>query len=661
MSGNPADRYRIVGRIAAGGMAEIYLARTATNTGAEREVVLKRLLPELQSDHEFVQMFHDEARIACQLNHPNIVQIYELGELDGSLFIAMELLRGVNLRDILARLHTTHQQLPIPLAVRICCEALEGLQYAHSFADQRGRRLNVVHRDVSPQNMIVTYEGTVKMVDFGVAKAEGKLHQTRAGLVKGKFAYMSPEQITGGQVDGRSDIFAIAEVFYELLVRRHPFYAATDMDVLRAILDQEPPHPSQLDAKFPVALGDIFMKAMRKKPQDRYPDCAAMHDALENFLRDQRTPATSIALGRFLRETFSDRMEMEQKARERGDDDLLIEAMTAGRAEYIKSMGKGAIPRVQTGDVPDLRPSSLVGSDANEPTRALNGRGPRDRVIEVSGNHSDDPAERGDDRGYLATDTTGGRLRAEVRNLFDTPEGEPLDPVAQPLRRSPTNEEDATEMPTMLGQFNARDLAEVRSAAAIAASKRAAEIQRGAELAAQKQRTTADPADAARDPGPSREIPPNPQLNGPQARVATTVVVAEESTTSARSDRLGIVFFIAGLGALIGAIVYAALLLSQPKSPTLALVIESTPTHAAVFIDGSDIGARTPVRIPEIGADQAHTIEVKLDGHAPCTKTIDPMPDAVVAELKVQCTLVPTTPPAGSAAPSPSGAAPAKP
>ena len=624
VSGNPADRYRIVGRIAAGGMAEIYLARTATNTGAEREVVLKRLLPELQADHEFVQMFHDEARIACQLNHPNIVQIYELGELDGSLFIAMELLRGVNLRDILARLHTTHKSLPIPLAVRVCCEALEGLQYAHAFADQRGRRLNVVHRDVSPQNMIVTYEGTVKLVDFGVAKAEGKLHQTRAGLVKGKFAYMSPEQITGGQVDGRSDIFAIAEVFYELLVRRHPFYAATDMDVLRAILDQEPPHPSQLDPKFPVGLGDIFMKALRKKPQDRYPDCAAMQEALEHFLLEQRTPATSIALGRFLRDTFSDRMEMEQTARERGDDDLLIEAMTAGRAEYVKSMGKGAIPRAQ-GDADEEQPRGIV---------VRNGR---DRSHEVS-----DPAERG----VLASDTTGGRLRAEVRNLFDgegEPEGEELPtspPTRSPIRpTSGRGDDDAAEMPTMLGQFNARDLADVRAAAAQAASKRAAELQGQAPRGGRGR----DPADVPVVREVQREVGTNPPLTHaqPQARLPTTVAAEESSTAPSRSDHLGVVFFIAGLGALVAAIVYAALLLSQPKAPTIALVVESTPAAAAVYLDGNNIGIKTPARIPEISADRAHTVALHLDGHSPCTKTIEPMPDAVVAELKVQCVLTP--------------------
>jgi len=623
-SGNPADRYRIVGRIAAGGMAEIYLARMATSTGQDREVVLKRLLPELQSDHEFVQMFHDEARIASQLAHPNIVQIFELGELDGSLFIAMELLRGVNLRDILARLHTTHRTLPIPLAVRICCEALNGLNYAHGFADGRGRKLNVVHRDVSPQNMLVTYEGTVKLVDFGVAKAEGKLHQTRAGLVKGKFAYMSPEQITGAPVDGRSDIFALAEVFYELLVRRHPFYAATDMDVLRAILDAEPPHPSQLDPSFPRSLGDIFMKALRKKAGDRYEDAASMQDALEHFLLEQRTPATSIALGRFLRDIFSDRMQMEQTAREKGDDDLLIEAMTAGRAEYVKSMGKGAIPRVQTGDLPPQgRPLALAPS---------NGKSPHVDSTNLAG---------------MSVETTGERLRNEVRHLFE-PEGDNVPtspPVISPLRKkSPNNDEDATEAPTLLGRFTAEELAEVRAAGAKAQPPMVAAEPGPIRPIA---RSMPDPADTpTAPPSPARGDPgANPPTTGLTARSPTAMVQGEESTTSMRSDRLGIFFFVAGLGALIGAILYAAVLLSAPKSPTMALVIESSPSHGQVLVDGNDIGAKTPVRIPEIGSDKPHIIEIRLPGHAPCTKNVGPIGEGLMAEIKVQCALVPLAEP----------------
>jgi eukaryotic-like serine/threonine-protein kinase len=620
VSGAPADRYRIVGRIAAGGMAEIYLARTTNKAGAEREVVLKRLLPELQSDHEFVQMFHDEARIASQLNHPNIVQIYELGELDGSLFIAMELLRGVNLRDLLARLHTTNKQLSPHLAVRIACEALAGLHYAHNFTDARGRKLNVVHRDVSPQNILITYEGNVKLVDFGVAKAEGKLHQTRAGLVKGKFAYMSPEQVSGGQLDGRSDLFALAEVFYELMLRRHPFYAQTDMDVLRAILDADPPHPSALDQNFPAALGAIFMRALKKRQGDRYPDAGAMQEALERFLLEQRTPATTAMLGRFVKEIFADKMDAEARARAKGDDDALIEAMTAGRAEYIKSMGKGAIPRFQSGELPPMAAEDEVSGGATVIKTEDDGRG-RHRVVEVSmrgSNGAADPAER--PAPILAKEeSTGSRLRDEVRQLFSGVV-DSVPPAGGHV------EEDAAEMPTLLGHFSPADLAEVRGAAEEARRKKAGGATNIKVEPAEKRaapvvtRAPADPADA-----PTAGEPP--ARGAPAAPVTTrspTQVVTDDEPPQKRTDRVGIFFFIAGLGALLGAIVYAVVLLNQPRLPTMTLVIQSTPEGAAIVLDGNDIGARTPQVIPNIASDKAHKLELRLDGHVSYEHTIEP-------------------------------------
>lgn len=620
-SGTPEDRYRIIGRIAAGGMAEIYLARTINTAGVEREVVLKRLLPELQGDHEFVQMFHDEARIASQLAHPNIVQIFELGELDGSLFIAMELLRGVNLRDLLARLHTNHKTLPLPLAVRIACEALEALNYAHHFADARGRKLNVVHRDVSPQNILITYEGAVKLVDFGVAKAEGKLHQTRAGLVKGKFAYMSPEQITGGHVDGRSDLFALSEVFYELLLRRHPFYATTDMDVLRAILDTDPPHPSALDQGFPASLGAIFMKGLRKKPGDRYVDAAAMQEALEHFLLEQRTPATTIMLGRMIRELFADKMEAEQRAREAGDDSALIEAMTAGRVEYIKSMGKGAIPRVGTGDVDpyedtDARPPSLK---TRVPSAHRGG-----------GRTPHNGAPLADERTPPPRGESEDRLRSEVRGLFDEPET----PPAQGGQRI-DSDVDAAEMPTILGNFTKSQLAEVRAAAE--ARKRGTvppnsghpgSVVVGPPPGGKKtgpvvSRSAADPAEQPLEPTPPLHSPPgavtarSPTLRQPDP---------DPAPLPPRADRLGVIFFGVGLIALIGAIVYAVLLLGQPRAPTMSLVIESTPPGATIILDGMDIGAVTPQTIPSLSSDRPHRLELSLEGYEPHAEEIQPAP-----------------------------------
>ena len=615
---SPAERYRIVGRIAIGGMAEIYLSRMASNAGIEREVVLKRLLPELQNDHEFVQMFHDEARIASQLSHPNVVQIYELGELDGSLFIAMELLRGVNLRDLLARLHDDQARIPTELAVRVACGALEALDYAHHFTDAKGRPLNVVHRDVSPQNIIVTYEGTVKLVDFGVAKAEGKLHQTRAGLVKGKFAYMSPEQINGTPVDGRSDLFALAEVFYELLLHRHPFYAETDMDVLRAILDKDPPHPSAMEQAFSPQLGAILLRAMRKKPGDRYTDAAAMQDALEHYLLEAGTPATTIKLGRYVRELFDDRMALEQRARETSDDDLLIEAMTVGRADQRSVSSMQGPPTFDTEDGQMVALTSPADYRADESedatlTGILRERHVQPDVIDVSPMPRQQSVKAYDR--YDATpaeDAPPGAFGAEIRNIFE----------AEPAPRPDVH--DADEAPTMLGGLSEEQMAEVRSAAEDMRKRHEAPSPPEAR------RSSAGGLRSDEYPVGTDRLPPRALVSSPDGVTSRSATVlqpdADTRPPSARADQWGIWFFIVGLGALVGAVVYAIVLLSSSTARTMNLEVQSVPAGATVLVDGFDIGAVTPTSIPT-PADATHKIVLELEGYATFEREIEPSPE----------------------------------
>ena len=642
----PDDRYRIVGRIAAGGMAEIYLARMLSPSGVEREVVLKRLMPELQADQEFVQMFYDEANLASRLRHPNIVQIFELGELDGSLFIAMELLRGANLRDLLARLHLRNQPLPIPMAVRIACSALDALDYAHRFADPSGRKLNVVHRDVSPQNIIVTYDGTVKLVDFGVAKAEGRLHQTRAGLIKGKFAYMSPEQVSGGKVDGRSDLFALAEVFYELLLRRHPFYATSDMEVLRAILDKDPPHPNALEPNFPAALGEALMKAMRKAPGDRFATAGQMQDALERFLQESRTPATTAMLGRFMSDLFADRVDLERHARESADDDALIEALTAGRAEEI------AAAEQQSRQAKRREPQAPVVDDAH-PTHIPGEH--RDRVVEIARGPaaSPDPAEPGAPAflahsGYTNPGALRQRFSSQVRNLFEDPaEGGAAPAFGGEDRAGPTMPQepasDDAELPTMLGTLSAAELAELRGVASRRGEPEVSVGPGGPRVTG----VVVSPADPAvrgevritRNPPPDPRARTGPATPVPQAQVTprsrTVVASGGEPVEPVKGDRLGLLFFIAGLGALVGAVAYAVWLYTSQSSIT-EMQLETTPPGASILLDGADTGARTPhmLRLP---SDRPHAVEFQLEGYEPCARQV---PASSAGPQAVTCALV---------------------
>jgi serine/threonine-protein kinase len=611
-----AERYRIVGRIASGGMAEIYLARMLTTSGQEREVVLKRLMPELQGDHEFVQMFHDEARIASQMRHPNIVQIFELGELDGSLFISMELLRGINLRDLLARLHRQGDKIPIPLAVRIACGALEALSYAHRFTDSGGRLLNVVHRDVSPQNIIVTYEGMVKLVDFGVAKAEGRLHQTRAGLIKGKFAYMSPEQISGGKVDGRSDLFALAEVFYELMLLRHPFFAKSDMEVLRSILDLDPPHPSQIDGEFPPELGAILIRALRKSSGDRYANAAMMHDALENFLQQQRAPVTTIMLGRYVRELFDDRVEMEQRARESGDERLLIEAMAAGKAELPTPKKRGPSR------------SRIEASKAKESYLMPAAKSSRNQVVEIARSPSsdiEDPAERGAPAfiahsGYTDPGTHKRRFRSQVRQLFNVPSA-PTEAAGQVRERDRATDRDtpsivgteldAGELPTVLGHVDDDAFKDIR------------------EARVQRDRTDTTAPKPTSQPKRPIQAPSSGPTQKPISSRGRTVIKPDvaDPPSSVLPDRWGLMLFVGGLGALIGAIAYAIVLYASAQSPVMRIEVRSTPVGASILFDGVDTAAQTPTVFQNVDSSKEHTIELRLQGYEPHTRVLPPSPE----------------------------------
>lgn len=645
----PEGRYEIVGRIATGGMAEIYLARVQASGAQGREVVLKRLLPELQSDHEFVQMFYDEANIASQLTHPNIVRIFELGELDGSLFISMELLRGVNLRDLLGRLHARGQRMPISLALRIACCALEALDYAHRFADTEGRRLNVVHRDVSPQNIICCFDGSVKLVDFGVAKAEGRLHQTRAGLIKGKFAYMSPEQVSGGEVDGRSDLFALAEVFYELLLKRHPFYAESDMEVLRSILDKDPPHPSAIDPTFPSPLADILVRSLKKNPQDRFRSAADMHDAFERYLLDSRMPATALMLGHFLSEAFADRIRQEREARTHQDDDALIDAMTAGRNDDTETHSARSGP---------LRPVEMAHPAIVEslPAKAsydhVSGMGSRDRVVEVTREPlAQDPSEERAPgfmahSGYRAPANAPRRFTSQVRGLFDEDQEGPFD---LPVRET---ELDGGELPTMLGALSTDAVGELRRSEGFPRPLYSGGVTvtpppSDAVVFQEAVRTTS--LRTARDAQVTRGTPPGAMaVRRPRepANIAswrgvdprsTTLFEADRPTRS-KPDRMGLLIFVAGVGALLGAIAYAFFLNLSAQNAVTELELRSQPAGAAIWLDGADTGAVTPHTFPKVRTDRIHTVEFRRKSYRPCRKMIKPR-RAVVEQ--VRCTLRP--------------------
>jgi serine/threonine protein kinase len=278
-------KYQLIRKLATGGMAEVYLAKAAGPMGFEKTLVLKRILPHLAEDPQFVEMFLGEAKLAAQLNHPNIVQIFDFGEADGEYFLAMEYIDGPNLRVLLKKANTAGMTLPPAVCARLIASACEGLAFAHDFQDPTtGEALGLIHRDISPDNILVSRQGAVKVVDFGIAKAAGQSHKTQSGIIKGKLAYMPPEQVRAKALDRRVDVYALGVVFYELLTRHKPFDAPTDASLMQAILFEEKTPASQYLPELPEPLQRILDRALNKDREQRYPDCLALAADLEEFI-----------------------------------------------------------------------------------------------------------------------------------------------------------------------------------------------------------------------------------------------------------------------------------------------------------------------------------------------------------------------------------------
>ncbi len=302
-----SNRYTILGRLAGGGMAEIFLARVVNEAGIERHVVLKRVLPAHTRDPVFAQMFFDEASLAAQLQHPNIAQVHDIGKLAGSYFFTMEYVHGEDVRAILKKLHSVRRYLPENLALFVAAGALAALHHAHEGTASDGTRLNIVHRDVSPSNVMVSYEGIVKLLDFGVAKAAHRAVETRVGTIKGKIEYLSPEQCHGKPIDCRSDIFSLGIVLHEMLVGKRLYKRESDFETMTAIVNEPVVPPSHLRPELSASVDQIVLTALAKDPRQRYATAADMLEAIETVAAAEKRVLSGTAMGRFMREVFGER------------------------------------------------------------------------------------------------------------------------------------------------------------------------------------------------------------------------------------------------------------------------------------------------------------------------------------------------------------------
>ncbi len=292
--------YEVTELLAAGGMAEIFLGHKDGPGGFEKQLVIKRIAKKLLGDREIEHMFVDEARVQALLDHPNIVQIYDFGEDRGSYFMAMELVRGCTLRWVIDNANAVRRPIPMQHALRIAADVLCGLQYAHERTDDDGKALKLIHRDISPVNVLISRAGIAKLCDFGVAKSEIQRVMTRAGIVKGKFRYMSPEQLNAGELDRRADLFAVGTVLWEMLTGRRLFDQQSEDDVVAAIRSGDYPAPSELRPGVPRPIDRILRKALHSNRERRFRSAREFQLACEEILRMLPSASNSVLVGEYV-------------------------------------------------------------------------------------------------------------------------------------------------------------------------------------------------------------------------------------------------------------------------------------------------------------------------------------------------------------------------
>ncbi|MEO8554203.1 MAG: protein kinase, partial [Kofleriaceae bacterium] len=370
--GKRLGKYEVLALLALGGTAEIYLARIDGTNGFEKFVVIKCLHDHLADDTEFVKMFLDEARLAALLEHPNIVQTFELGEHENRYYMVMEFLAGLSLAMVVRRAaeRVPGARVPVPLILNIAAQAAAGLHYAHE-RTQSGKPLNMVHRDISPQNLVIGFEGVVKVVDFGIARAEYRETKTKAGTIKGKFAYMSPEQCVATNVDRRTDVFALGVIVHELLTGRRLFKRNSPYETYQAVIDCAVAPPSTVNVELDPALDKLIMKAVAKEKEDRFPTAEAFGDEMLGYLHHRGKGSGPGEIAKWFEEHFqqeieehSDRMRELISGRDSSSLDLgwdeVPEAKKSETVPFRKAKENDDEEEelhLQTGDVQEMRRS----------------------------------------------------------------------------------------------------------------------------------------------------------------------------------------------------------------------------------------------------------------------------------------------------------------
>jgi serine/threonine-protein kinase len=368
-------RYRVIKRLEAGGMAEVYLGEASSLEGFKKRVAIKRVLPHLAQNENFIQMFLDEARLSARLSHANIVSVFDISARDDTYFLIMEFVDGANLKRIMDCLQRRGQRFPLPDAIYVCAEACRGLSYAHELKDEHGKAIGIVHRDISPPNIMVTKMGEVKVADFGLAKAGTQLSQTDPGVVKGKFSYLSPEAAAGREVDARADIFSLGIVLWEMLAGRRLFLGETDYATVKLIQQANIPRLSPLNNSVDETFEELLLKALTRAPEDRYQSAQEFGDALTGYLFARQLKVTHYDIANLVTTAIAEDAPGGGKPEGSLIDRLIQEELDGSialRTEHLRAPAAANMQQHHEGELED--PASWFDHDASEMPALLSQR-----------------------------------------------------------------------------------------------------------------------------------------------------------------------------------------------------------------------------------------------------------------------------------------------
>jgi serine/threonine protein kinase len=601
----------LLDRVSVGGMAEIFKAKSYGVEGFEKIIAIKRILPSMGEDRDFVKMFIDEAKIVGQLSHANICQIFELGRIDGTHFIAMEYIWGKDLLQLQNRLKKAGQVMPPPMAAHVIARVCEGLDYAHRKRDPMGQELKIVHRDCSPQNILISYEGEVKIIDFGIAKAASRSSRTMAGVLKGKFGYMSPEQVRGLPLDRRSDIFALGTVFYEILTRERLFQAESDFSTLEKVRNVDILPPRAVNADIPEAVEKIVMKALAADPDDRYQWCSEMLADLQRFLMSQEAVFSSKHLSSWMKEQFAAELARERQLMEEyksiGRDGLIAGKPQAEAEEEIDVVEELGEPGPTDGD-----PTMLGGPNFED---ILGKPSP--------GAHDDYSADFNEE---APTEIFGEVESSDV----------PADRVAQVIREMAQPKIQAADA-AVLGQaktlLQPSGSAAARSVSVVAGLPLAPGPRTGYGISAQQ--------DAGMYTGQAAVLPrtqPGPDMSlGPASAMARLPAARERGNVNVHSKPslvkdvaigVGIALLVLGLFVAVKYMFFSnkAVAPAAATNQLLGSISISVPAgkRATVSVDGRPVGdldGSKPLLVSDLGLGE-HVVEVTAAGAKTCRETV---------------------------------------